>query len=240
MTRSLLIRGMLVGILAGLFTFLAAHVLGEPQVDRAIAFETSADLAKGEVPEPEMVSRKIQKTLGLLTGVITYGAALGGIFGLVFAYAHGRLGPKAPRALAAFLAGLGFIAIAFVPSLKYPATPPAVGNPDTIGMRTAAFFLMIAISVAAMILALQISRPLTRRFGAWNGTLLAAALFLLIIGVVSYALPVINEVPVGFPADLLWRFRIAALAMQAVLWTALGLLFGWFTERDPRWARAEA
>jgi hypothetical protein len=120
MTRSLLIRGMVVGILAGLLAFASAHWLGEPQVDRAIAFETAADQAKGEAPDPVVFSRHFQKTAGLFTGTVIFGAALGGIFGIVFALAYGRIGPTRPRELAAFLACIGFVAIAFVPSIKYP------------------------------------------------------------------------------------------------------------------------
>jgi hypothetical protein len=240
MTHSLLIRGMAVGVLAGLLVFLAARWFGEPQVDRAIAFEASAAQAKGETAEPELVSRHVQKTVGLLTAAVMFGASLGGIFGLVFAYAHGRFGPRRPRALAAFLAGLGFVTVSFVPSLKYPANPPAVGNPETIGVRTTAFFLMIAISIIAMVLATKVNRVAAKRLGDWNGALLAAGFFILLTGVVAYFLPVIDEVPVGFPADLLWRFRLASWALQLVLWAAIGLLFGWLTERDARWSTAIA
>ena len=236
MTRSLLIRGMVVGALAGLLVFFAAHWLGEPEVDRAIAFEASVDQARGEAPEPEIISRRIQKTAGLFTAAIVYGAALGGIFGLVFAYSYGRIGPSRPRALSAFLAFVGFVVIAFVPSLKYPANPPAVGNPDTIGVRTGAFFLMILMSIVAAVFSLKVSRMSIRRFGGWNGGVLAASLFLVLVGVCAYVLPAINEVPAGFPADVLWRFRLSAWALQAVLWGAIGLLFGWFTERDERWS----
>src|ERR1700728_2054487 len=150
MARSLLLRGMLVGLIAGLCVFAFARWAGEPQVDRAIAFETSMDQAKGEPPEPEMVSRKIQKSFGLLTGAVVYSTALGGIFALVFAYARGRMSVARPRVLAALIAGMGFIAIVLVPSLKYPANPPSVGNPETIDIRTGAYFLLIAISVIAM------------------------------------------------------------------------------------------
>lgn len=234
MTRTLLLRGMLVGIVAGLLVFLCARITGEPEVDRAIAFEASLDQAKGESPEPEMVSRRIQKTAGLLTGVILYGAAMGGIFGLVFAFAYGRVGLVRPRTLAASLAAAGFVAIVLVPAFKYPANPPSVGRPETIGIRTAAYFLMMAFSVAVMSLSFQASRRLRRRFGSWNGSLLAAGLFLLLVGIVAHLLPVIDETPAGFPAELLWRFRLAALEMQAVLWGTLGLLFGGLTERDRR------
>jgi predicted cobalt transporter CbtA len=240
MTRSLLIRGMVVGILAGLLVFFSARWLGEPQVDRAIAFETAADQAKGEAPDPEVFSRHIQKTVGLLTGTVIFGAALGGIFGIVFALAYGRVGPSRPRALAAFLASIGFVAIAFVPSLKYPANPPSIGNPETIGIRTGAFFLMILISIMAMVLSVKLSRYTMRRFGGWNGGLLAAASFVLVVSVLAYFLPAINEVPSGFPADLLWRFRLVAWVLQVVLWASIGLLFGWLTERDAQWSRTIA
>jgi predicted cobalt transporter CbtA len=240
MTRSLLIRGMVVGIVAGLLVFLSARWLGEPQVDRAIAFETAADQSKGEAPEPEVFSRRIQRTVGLLTGTVVFGAALGGIFGIVFAFAYGRFGPARPRALAALLACIGFVSIAFVPSLKYPANPPSVGTPETIGIRTGAFFLMILISVTAMVLSVKVSRYTMRRFGDWDGALLAALFFVLVVSVFAYFLPAVNEVPSGFPADLLWRFRLAAWVLQVVLWASIGLLFGWLTERDTRWSRAIA
>jgi hypothetical protein len=235
MARRLLVRGMLVGLLAGLLAFAFARWVGEPEVERAIAYVTRMDQAKGQVPEPEMVSRRVQKSLGLLTGVVVYGTAVGGLFGLVFAFAYGRMGITHPRTLSAVLAAMGFVAIVLVPTLKYPANPPSVGNPETIGVRTAAFFFLIVFSVAAMVLALQVRRSFTIRLGGWNSSLLAAALFLLIVSVVCYALPVVDEVPAGFPVTLMWRFRIVALGIQAVMWATLGILFGWLTERDGKW-----
>jgi predicted cobalt transporter CbtA len=86
-----------------------------------------------------------------------------------------------------------------------------------------------------MVLALQVRRSFTIRLGGWNSSLLAAALFLLIVSVVCYALPVVDEVPAGFPVTLMWRFRIVALGIQAVMWATLGILFGWLTERDGKW-----
>jgi predicted cobalt transporter CbtA len=232
MTRTLLLRGMLVGVVAGLLVFAFARWIGEPQVERAIAFETSMDRARGEAPEPEMVSRHVQKTAGLLTGTVIYGTALGGIFGLVFAFAYGRLGELGPRALSAVLAVLGFVAIVVVPALKYPPNPPSVGNPETIGVRTGAYFLLIAFSVAAMVFSLQMRRRFAKQFGEWNGSLLACGIFVVIVGVVSHFLPEIDEVPAGFPVTLMWKFRVAAVEVQAVLWGTLGLGFGWLTERE--------
>src|SRR5579864_3032138 len=120
MVRSLLIRGMFAGVLAGLLAFGFAWAFGEPQVDLAIGFEGHELTMAGGPVEPELVSRVVQRTAGLLTGILVYGCALGGIFSLVFAYAHGRIGRLNPRATAALVAALGFAALIVIPQIKYP------------------------------------------------------------------------------------------------------------------------
>ncbi|MGU7770569.1 CbtA family protein [Burkholderia sp. MR1-5-21] len=232
MVGKLLVRGMLAGIAAGLLTFCFAKVAGEPQVNQAIAFEEKLDAAKGDAPEPELVSRETQAGLGLLTGVVTYGAAFGGLFALTFAYAYGRVGQIKARALSAWLALAAFVALVIVPNLKYPANPPSVGDPDTIGFRTGLFFLMIAISIAAMVFSLGVRRHLSAKLGAWNASVAGGLVFVAIIAFVQFALPDINEVPAAFPAVVLWKFRVAAIGMQVVMWTTIGLLFGALVERS--------
>src|SRR6185503_13218283 len=247
MVGHLLLRGMLVGAIAGLVAFGFAKVFGEPQVDRAIAFEEQLAHAGHEHADPphadhgdhdhaahgeaEPVSRTTQAGLGLFTGIVIYGAAIGGLFALVFAFAIGRVGDLGPRATAALLALGGFIAVVLVPALKYPPNPPAVGSADTIGPRTALFFTMLALSIAAMVAAVALARRLRARLGAWNAAIVAGAAFIVVIALVQIALPEINEVPKTFSAAVLWRFRIASLGIQVVLWTTIGLLFGALTER---------
>ncbi|SDR52494.1 CbtA family protein [Paraburkholderia tuberum] len=232
MVGKLLVRGMLAGIVAGLLTFAFARIVGEPQVDQAISFEEKAAAARGEAPEPEIVSRQTQAGLGLLTGVVTYGAAFGGLFSLVFAYAYGRAGTLSVRALSAWLALGAFITLVIVPNIKYPANPPSVGDPETIGTRTGLFFLMIAISLATMVFSLKVRRRAAAKLGAWNGSIVAGLVFVVVIAAVQLSMPVINEVPAAFPAVLLWKFRVAAIGMQVVMWTTIGLLFGAMVERS--------
>jgi len=250
MAGALLLRGMLIGVLAGLLSFSFLKIVGEPQVDRAIAFETQLDeakaqaaaqalIAKGlpapkEEPEPELVSRRVQAGIGLFTGVMVYNVAFGGLFGLAFALAYGRIGDSGPRATAALLAALGLVAVYIVPNLKYPASPPAVGDPATIGLRTALYFTMIAISLAAMIAAGMLRLRLVGRYGAWNAFLIAGAAYLIVVIVAGLALPAINEVPEKFPAVVLWQFRIASLGAQLIMWVTIGLIFGVVTERAAR------
>jgi Probable cobalt transporter subunit (CbtA) len=230
--RALLVRGMLAGLLAGVLAFGFASLFGEPQVDRAIAFETHMHQMEGEAPEPELVSRPVQSTIGLLTGILVYGTAMGGIFALAFAYAHGRIGRLRPRATAATLALAGFVTLILVPQIKYPANPPSIGNPETIGSRTALYFTMIAVSVIAAVAATSTGRQLLGRLGAWSSAVAAGAAYLFVVAVTMLILPPVNEVPAGFSATTLWNFRLASLGIEAVLWTTLGLVFGALAERQ--------
>jgi predicted cobalt transporter CbtA len=253
MTGKLLVCGMLLGLVAGLLSFGFLKFAGEPSVDRAIAFETAMAEAKAAEAKakglpapaeyPELVSRPVQAGIGLLTAVAVYSTAFGGIFSLAFALAYRRMGDFGARAASAVLAAAGFVSVYLVPMLKYPANPPSVGLAETIDMRTSLYFAMILISLAAMIAAGMLRLRLKPRFGNWNAALIAAGIYVVIVSGVAMALPDVNEVPEAFPATVLWQFRIASLGGQAIMWGALGLLFGVaaeriFAEREPALRRS--
>ena len=128
MVGSLLLRGMLVGVIAGLLAFGIARVFGEPQIDRAIAFEEQQAPTATEAPEAELVSRSTQAGVGLLTGIVLYGVCIGGLFALVFAYVQGRVSRFGPRGTAALIALAGFVAIILVPQLKLSGQPACCGE----------------------------------------------------------------------------------------------------------------
>lgn len=242
MVRSLLIRGMIAGVLAGVLAFGFARMLGESQVDRAIAFEEQMHKATNEAPEPKLVSREIQRGLGLFTGVVVYGTAFGGLFALVFVFAYGRIGSLSPRATSALLAAAAFIVLVVVPEIKYPANPPSIGEPETIGQRTTLFVAMIVASIASLLIAISIGRRMVGRIGTWNASLVGGAIFIVLVGLAQILLPTIDEVPEQFPAVVLWKFRIVSIGIQALLWTTIGLVFGglaqsfFLKEQRGRWS----
>jgi putative cobalt transporter subunit CbtA len=247
-TGSLLWRGMIVGFVAALLSFGLLKTIGEPAVDRAIAFETATDeakakaehdaaVARGENPAPaeaypELVSRPVQAGIGLFTGVTVYNLAFGGLFALAFAILYGRMGDFSPRVTSASLALSGFVAMYAVPILKYPANPPSIGNPDTIGLRTAIYFGMILLSFGSMIAAWNVRNRLVDHLGAWNATLVGAAVYLVAVVIFALVMPPLNEVPEGFPSVVLWQFCMASLGAHAIMWTVLGLGFGAWVEHD--------
>lgn len=227
--RNLLVRGMLAGLGAGVLALFVAYFLGEPNVDGAIGFEESH--APAHEHEVELVSRGLQSTAGLATGVLLYGVAFGGIAALAYCFALGRVGRFSPRATALLLSGAALLTVYVVPFLKYPANPPAVGDHDTIAKRTTLFFLMMVLSVLLAIAAVIVGKRVAPRLGTWYATVVAVLGFVLVVGLAYAFLPAVNEVPADFPATLLWRFRLSSLAMQVTMWAGFGLVFGELAER---------
>ena len=211
----LLGRGLLAGLAGGLVAFAFAHTFGETPIDQAIAFEDAHPLA----PAPVLVGRGIQSSAGLLTACLTYGLALGGLFALASRrFRAGCRGcARAPRG-AARTRRLPDRLRRAVPQV--PRQPARVGDPDTIGRRTALYLAMIAVSILAAVVAYRVRRPLP-----------GLAVYLALVVAAAFVLPAVHEVPKGFPPDTLWHFRLASLGTQACIWATLGLGFGALADR---------
>lgn len=216
--RTFLLRGLLAGLIAGCATFVVAYTIGEAHINAAIALESP-----GAADPSTVISRQNQSTWGLATGALMLGAALGGVTGLASAFASGRLGRLRPSQSTALIALIGFVAIGLVPFLKYPATPPAVGNPDTLTSRTMDYFSMQAVSVLAAIAAVILARRLLSRLGTYRTVVVAGGAYLVAVVVAGQLLPTVNELG-NFPADTLWYFRRASLLTLVTLWGVIGVV----------------
>lgn len=227
--RALLVRGMLAGLIAGALALVVAYCLGESRVDAAIALEEahSHDHGGGE----ELVSRTMQSTAGLATGVLVFGVAIGGIAALVFCYALGRMGRFGPRATAALIAGAALLTVYVVPFLKYPANPCGRRQPrhhrqthhavlpDGRPQRAAGRRRRHPREATG-------SPPGRLERDDRRGSRLCAG------DRPRVRLPaLVQRGGKDFPATLLWQFRLATLAVQFTLWTTFGLVFGYLTER---------
>ena len=230
--RAFLVRGLLAGLLAGIVTFMVAYAVGEPQVAAAIALEEAgadghshshagAEGGDGAEEAPE-VSRANQSTWGLLTGTLAIGVALGGIVSLGAAAALGRIGRMTPGQSTALVTVIGFVAFALVPVLKYPATPPAVGSADTIGLRTSVYFGYLLVSVVAAVIATYGAVRLRERIGTYAAVVGGTAAYLVVVAVAGQLFTTVNEIG-DFPADTLWSFRVSSLVTLATMWGVLGV-----------------
>lgn len=237
-------RGLVLGVLAGLLAGLFAYVVGEPLVQDAIDIEEQQAAAHAGltfVPahiSDVVVSRDAQRG-GLFLGNALYGVAMGTVFGVVFLLVRGRGRPRTDWALATLIASCAFVALVLVPFVKYPANPPAVGDPRTIGERTLLYLVLLVGAALAILAAVRAGRT-AERGGAepWRRPLAMLLTFAGVVGVLLVGLPGVDEVPEGFPASLLWEFRLSSLGTQAIFWSTLGVGFGIASDRAARAATA--
>ena len=232
--RSFLVRGLLAGLVAGVVAFGVAYIVGEPSIEAAIALEETSAHTHEAGPAEEgatEVPRSLQSTLGLLTATAVAGTTLGGLVGVLSALALGRFGGLGVRGSTLLITAIGFVSLYAVPFAAYPPNPPAVGQAETIGTRTALYFATVAISVIAALTAVLVGRRLAARTGSWSAALLAVAGYLLVGGVALGLLPRINEVPTDFPATVLYDFRVGSFVTQLALWTVLGIVLAQLAHR---------
>lgn len=199
MVKRILWRGLLAGAIAGLLAFAFARIFAEPQIDKAIAYESGRDAAQEalnkaagippDMADPDLFSRTVQADVGLGAGMVFFGMAMGALFAVAYTVCLGRVGGLRARSLALLVAGGGFVGMYLVPFLKYPANPPAIGHEETIRARSGLYLIMVVCSVAFLAGAVWLGRRLQPRFGNWNATLLAGAAFVVAIGVVMLLLP---------------------------------------------------
>lgn len=217
--------GALAGLAGGVALAFFLRLVGEHSIEQAIALERAREGA-----HHEMFSRSVQ-TIGGMLGTGLYGIAIGVVLAVVLAKVRHHLGFVEDWRRAIALGGAGFVAVALVPALKYPANPPSVGNPDTINQRTMLYLSMLTISVCALWGAWRFARQLAQRGITDDRRLpLAAGLFVLIIGVAYAVLPGPPDA-VHAPATLIWRFRIASLGGNALLWAVTGTTLGTLLHR---------
>jgi Probable cobalt transporter subunit (CbtA) len=254
MERRLILRGFGAGALGGVLAFVFARLIAEPVIQRAIDYENGRAAAAGALrraaglaaaaPDPELFSRSVQRNLGLGVEVIVFGVAIGGLFAVAYVLVARDMRPRVqPRTLALLIAAAGFVGVFLAPFVKYPANPPGIGHAASIHARGLLYLAMVAISIASVTAAALVARRLTVRLGRWNAAVLAAGGLVAVLAIVIVLLPSFAETPhplrdrsgaivfAGFPADVLYQFRLYAVAGQLVLWGTIGVAFGTLAER---------
>ncbi len=221
--RRYLRDGALAGLAGGAALALVLLATGEESIGRAVELEAGANPGAGG---DEMFSRGAQQAGGALAALI-WGLCLGVVFAVAYVVLRRHLATRSDWRAAVGLAGVSFLTLNLVPFLKYPANPPSVGDPATIGRRTILYLLMLAWSVVSTAAAWRAARWLDGRGWPDHARLPAVAgLYAAVVVVGLAALPGSPDV-VGAPATLVWRFRLASLAGTTAFWAVAGTAFGW-------------
>lgn len=266
-----ILRGVLAGFIAGVLGFVFARIFAEPQIDKAIDYESGRDdildalnkAAERPVAAdgPEIFSRTIQSTIGVATGIIAFSMAMGALVAVAYLVLHGRFSIR-PRTLVQLIAGFGFLGIYLIPFIKYPANPPAIGHTFTITTRGHLYLTMVACSLLFLGLAVYLAVRLRHRLGVYYSSLIAAVAFLIALSALLAVLPSLGDLnaniahqhefgyarastetpqPItdlqgnivypGFPADVLWKFRLYSVINQLLVWSIIGIVLGELLDR---------
>ena len=131
-------------------------------------------------------------------------------------------------------------AFTVMPFVKYPPNPPGVGDPATLAERQWKYVALIFLSLVVLAGAARLSGRLRQRGWLDEQRLIAVALAVVVpLGVVCAVLPPFSDA-VDVPANLLWRFRIASLGGNLLLWSVLTVGFGAAAARRERELAAPA
>ena len=222
---------LLSGAVAGTILGIINQALVEPYIDRAISIEAKNAIKEGEIIDPiELQNYRLWQKGGEIAAGTILGMSLGALFGIVFVYSRSLLSPHSNSNVrkALILAGIMWFVLFLIPALKYPANPPAVGEPETIYYRESLYVGFLAISgFSALGLAF-----LYRRLGSLAASnnrknrLVVVPLIYAAIIVGAFLILPPNPDEISAPMDLVQGFRIASAFTMSIFWGLLGIILG--------------
>ena len=209
-------------MIAGIILSILNLGILEPYIDRAIGLEIAKQVSSGKkVNMSEMIDYRYWQKGGAFAGGAMYGAGLASLFGVVFVFARNKLPGNDNKRKALFLAAIMWFVLYFMVALKYPANPPAVGDPATIYYREVLYVGYIMISgFTALGLAVSWNRiPISSKK-------IIIPLIYATIMVTAYLLMPANPDKIEVSMNLIQTFRIFSAITIGIFWAILGIVFG--------------
>jgi predicted cobalt transporter CbtA len=219
---------LLAGAIAGTILGAINQVAVEPYINHAVELEMQNTNQSSQIINPaEFTAYRLWQRGGEIVAGTILGLSIGSLFGIVFAYTHSSVPGSNNKKKALIVAGIMWFVLFLIPALKYPANPPAVGDPETIYYRQSLYVAFLAISgFSALGLAF-----LYRKMGALNiKKAIIPAAYAAIISGAYLAMPA-NPDPINAPMDLLMGFRITSAITISMFWGLLGVIFGTFWDK---------
>jgi predicted cobalt transporter CbtA len=219
---------LLAGAIAGTILGAINQVAVEPYIDYAVELEMQNTNQSSQIINPaEFTAYRLWQRGGEIVAGTILGLSIGSLFGIVFAYTHNSVPGSNNKKKALIVAGIMWFVLFLIPALKYPANPPAVGDPETIYYRQSLYVAFLVISgFSALGLAF-----LYRKMGALNiKKAIIPAAYAAIISGAYLAMPA-NPDPINAPMDLVMGFRITSAITISMFWGLLGVIFGTFWDK---------
>jgi Probable cobalt transporter subunit (CbtA) len=214
---------LLSGVIAGVILAGVNYFVAEPFIDQAIGIEVDNSIASGEVVDfDELSSYRVWQKEGTFAAGAFLGLTYGAILGIVYVISRKYLPSSDDRKKALILAAIMCLSLYVVPFIKYPANPPAVGDPETIGLRDS---LYTSYQLASGLIALGASILMykLRRI-----SYIKYMIPVIYVGLVAsiYAIFPANPDEITAPMDLVNAFRAVTFGTMVMFYLVLGAVFG--------------
>lgn len=220
---SFLFVSLVSGIIAGFILAGINYLVAEPIIDQAINIEIKNSISSGEAVDYEELSNyRIWQKGGTFAAGTILGLTYGSIMGIVYVVSRKYLPSSDDRKKAMILAALMCLSLYVVPFLKYPANPPAVGDPETIGLRES---LYTSYQLASGLIVLSLSIILYK-FRMINYMKLSVPILLVTLVAFIYVVFPSNPDTINAPMDLVNVFRGITFTTNVIFYLALGAIFG--------------
>jgi predicted cobalt transporter CbtA len=220
------------GAIAGTLLGLINQVVVEPYIDNAIAIQTQRAVNAGQIIDPiQQTHYRMWQKAGEVVASTIYGTSLSALVGIVFAYSRNTLPGSNNKKKALVLTGIMFFVLFLIPTLKYPANPPGVGNPETIYYREILYVDFIATSGFTALALAIISRKLRNNNPLSSNKILILPLIYVIVMACAFVFFPPNPDKITIPVDLITSFRIAGAFTIAIFWGLMGIILGSFWDK---------
>jgi hypothetical protein len=223
---------LLAGAIAGTILGVVNQVAVEPYIERAIELEMLQQntAQSGQVINPaEFAAYRFWQKGGEIAGGTILGLSIGSLYGIVFAYTHGSVPGSNNKKKALIVAGIMWFVLFLMPALKYPANPPAIGNPETIYYRQSLYVAFLAISGFSALGLAFLYRKMVASLNTKKATIIPLAYAAIMVG--AYLAMPANSDPINAPIDLVIGFRITSAITISMFWGLLGIIFGTFWDK---------
>lgn len=211
------------GVIAGVILAGVNYFVAEPFIDQAIGIEVDNSIASGEVVDfDELSTYRVWQKEGTFAAGAFLGLTYGAILGIVYVISRKYLPSSDDRKKALILAAIMCLSLYIVPFIKYPANPPAVGDPETIGLRDS---LYTSYQLASGLIALGVSILM---YKLRKISYIKYVIPIIYLGLVAfiYAVFPANPDEITAPMDLVNAFRAVTFGTMVMFYLVLGAIFG--------------
>jgi predicted cobalt transporter CbtA len=206
-------------------------VFVEPYLDDAIELENQKNVREDmqqkdidDLQEQNDSYRYWQKS-GLVQSSVILGMSIASLFGIGYVFLYRTIPGSNDVKKAFVLSGVMWFVLFFVPFLKYPASLPGIGDPDTVNFRILFYLLFIILSGVFALCFYKLSKKYSERNKITKFVIFVVG-YGVSVSVLFFVMPYYDMDESSISYETVYNFRVTTGFIMSVFWFVLPLIFG--------------